>query len=151
MTCKRWEPLLSQFLDGELNDSEGLALEKHLESCEGCGEELASFRRLSGVLATHIDSDPAFVARFRVRRDREFGMAGSLLIWKRLAVRLLPLAAAALLGASAAVWLSVEEEGLIEVEARELGNGISMLPEEAESNYLVLQIALEPFPGGGPP
>ena len=78
-------------------------------------------------------------------------MAGSLLIWRRLAVRLLPLAAAALLGASAAVLLSVEEEGLIEVEARELGNGFSMLSEEAMEPYPVLQIALEAFPEGVPP
>ena len=65
-----------------------------------------------------IEPDPAFVTRFRARRDRELGAGGSLLIWRRLAVRLLPLAAAALIVASAAVWLSMEEEGLMEVIPR---------------------------------
>jgi hypothetical protein len=69
-------------------------------------------------------------------------------LWRRLAVRLLPLAAAALIGAAAAVWLSMEETELGELEARQLGDGFIMtIGEEANTNP-VLQIAFEPFPGG---
>jgi len=147
MSCKPWEPLLSRFLDGELAGSEKTGLEQHLETCRTCREELASFRELSSVLATHTEPDPFFVTRFRARRDEEQGAAGTPLIWKRLAVRLLPLAVAALLGAAATVWLSVEEGGFSDLEARELGDGFMATISEEDP---VLNMAFEPFPGGGP-
>jgi anti-sigma factor RsiW len=145
MTCERWEPMLSLYLDGELSASDVSQLERHLEICERCREELASFRELSGVLATQPEPDPFFLTRVRARRDEELG-TGSVQVWRRLAVRLLPLAAAALIGAAAVIWLSVEEAGLAELEARQLGDGFVMATEGEP--YPGLQIALEPFPGG---
>jgi anti-sigma factor RsiW len=146
MTCERWEPLLSMYLDGELSASDASRLEGHLDACGSCREELASFRELSGMLTTRPEPDPYFLTRFRARRDEELGAEGALQAWRRLAVRLLPLAIAALLGAAAAVWLSMEDAGLVELEARQLGDGFLMAAEEEP--YPVLNIALEPFPGG---
>ena len=145
MTCERWEPLLSLYLDGELSASDVSPLERHLESCERCREELASFRELSGVLSTDPEPDPFFLTRFRARRDEELG-TGSVQVWRRLAVRLLPLAAAALIGAATVIWLSVEDTGFVELEARHLGDGFVMATEG--ELFPGLQIALEPFPGG---
>jgi anti-sigma factor RsiW len=133
------------YWDGELSASDVSLLERHLESCDRCREELASFRELSGVLSTEPEPDPFFLTRFRARRDEEMG-TGTLQIWRRLAVRLLPLAAAALIGAATVIWLSMEDTGLEELEARHLGDGFVMATE-AEP-YPGLQIALEPFPGG---
>jgi anti-sigma factor RsiW len=133
-------------LDGELSASDVSRLERHLEICERCREELASFRELSVMLATQPEPDPFFLTRFRARRDEELGTVGSVQVWRRLAVRLLPLAAAALVGAAAVIWLSVEEAGLEELEARQLGDGFVMATEGEP--YSGLQIALEPFPGG---
>jgi anti-sigma factor RsiW len=146
MTCEQWEPLLSMYLDGELSASDVSRLEGHLDICGSCREELASFRELSGMLTTRPEPDPFFLTRFRVRRGEEMGVEGTFHNWKRLAVRLLPLAVAALLGAAAAVWLSVDEAGLVELEARQLGDGFVMAA--GEEPYPVLNIALEPFPGG---
>jgi anti-sigma factor RsiW len=146
MNCERWEPMLSMYLDGELSASDVSRLEGHLEVCESCREELASFEELSSVLATHAEPDPFFLTRFRARRDEELGPEGTLQVWRRLAVRLLPLAAAALIGAAAAVWVSTEDDELVELEARQLGDGFLMAVEE--DPYPVLNIALEPFPGG---
>jgi anti-sigma factor RsiW len=136
--------LLSLYWDGELSASDASHLERHLDACESCREELASFRELSGLLESQTKPDPFFLTRFRARRNEELGI-GSLQVWRRLAVRLLPLAAAALLGAAAVTWLSVEEAGLEELEASQLGDGFVMATEGEP--YPGLQIALEPFPG----
>ena len=145
MTCERWEPLLSLYCDGELSASDVSQLDRHLKTCERCREELASFRELSDVLATQPVPDPFFLTRFRARRDEELG-TGAVQVWRRLAVRLLPLAAAALIVAATVIWLSVDDAGLVELEARHLGDGFVMATEGAP--YSGLQIALEPFPGG---
>ncbi len=149
MTCEQWIPLLSQLLDGEAQDLPGGQFENHLESCDECRDQLDSFRQLSGILSTHTEADPHFLTRFRARRNMELGVPGIWRVWRKLAVRLLPLATAAILGAAAVVWLSVEEEGLVELEAIELGNGYSMLYEDVTEVEPVLHIALEPFPAEG--
>jgi peptidoglycan/LPS O-acetylase OafA/YrhL len=101
---------------------------------------------MSSVLSAHAERDPFFVTRFRARRDEFLGGSGTLHLWRRLAVRLIPLAAAALLGAAAVVWLSTEDTELGELEARQLGDGFIM--EAGQEANPVLQIAFEPFPGG---
>jgi anti-sigma factor RsiW len=148
MSCEHWDPLLSQLLDDELEPSEKAGLDRHLGACRRCQEEMAALRRLSGMLATHTEPDPFFVTRFRARRDELHSGEGSWLLWRRLAIRLLPLAVAALLGAAATVWFSLEEKGLSELEARELGDGFTVTM--SETPYPVLQMAFEPFPGEEP-
>ena len=153
MSCERWEPLYSAFLDGELPATDGEAFREHLTTCSACREELESLQSLSQVLSVGGDSvepDPGFVVRFRARREEEFGSAGHRFLWRWLAVRLAPLAVAAILVAIAAVWFSESEEALTELEARELGNGFFVVSEEAALQAPVLSIALEPFPGTEP-
>ena len=145
MTCERWEPMLSPYADGELPASDLTAIEVHLEACPRCREELASFRELSSFLASETEADPFFLTRFRARRDQLLAREALPLVWRRFAVRLLPLAAAALLGAAAALWLSTEEPELGDLEAQHLGDGFLTTVEQPEP---VLQIAFEPFPGG---
>ena len=153
MSCERWEPLYSAFLDGELPATDGEALREHLTTCSACREELQFLQSLSQVLSVGRDSvepDPGFVARFCARREEEFGSAGHRFFWRWLSVRLAPLAVAAILVAIAAVWFSESEEALTELEARELGNGFSVISEGAALQDPVLSIALEPFPGTEP-
>ena len=145
MSCERWEPLLSRYMDGELPASDVTAVEEHLESCPRCREELASFREMSSLLASETEPDPFFLTRFRARRDQLLSKEAPLVVWRKLAVRLLPLAAAALIGAAAALWVSTEEPELGELEAQHLGDGFLTTAGVSEP---VLQIAFEPFPGG---
>jgi len=145
MTCERWELMLSPYADGELPASDVTAIEVHLGSCPRCREELASFRELSNLLASETEADPFFLTRFRARRDQVLTKETLPLLWRKLAVRLLPLAAAALLCATAALWLSTEEPELGELEAQHLGDGFLAAAERPNP---VLQIAFEPFPGG---
>lgn len=145
MSCERWEPLLSRYIDDELTGSEASSVEKHLESCAACREELASFRELSHVISTTTEPDPFFVSRFRARRDEVLGQDATWLFWRRLAVRLMPLAAAALLAAAAVVLLS-ERPGLEEIELQAHGDGIIVDP--VEEPFQMHELALEPLPGG---
>jgi anti-sigma factor RsiW len=46
MTCAESQPLLHAQLDGELDLSASLGLEKHLESCPACSAELRKWQRL---------------------------------------------------------------------------------------------------------
>jgi anti-sigma factor RsiW len=134
--------LLSALLDDELPEDQASALRKHLESCAGCREERGAIRRLSELLAAQTEPDPHFVARFRARRDADSSPLPW--PWRTLALRLLPLSLAAILGAGVAVWMSVDRVELAELEARALapGNGADVDP--------VLQIPIEPFAGQEP-
>lgn len=146
MSCKRWEPLYSSFLDGEISASEQAALREHLSHCAACHEELESLRGLSEMLSVSVEPDAGFVTRFRTRRSEEFEPAGPGFLWRWLAVRLAPLAVAAILAAVAAVWTSEPDVNLRELEASELGIGLSPDYEEAALRNPVLSIALDPFP-----
>ena len=153
MSCERWAPFYSAFLDGELPVKDREGLREHIKTCSACQEELESLQSLSRTLSVGADSaeaDPGFIARFRAKRDEEFGSAGPTFFWRWLAVRLVPLAVAAILVAIAAVWVSEREEALTDLEARELGNGFSVVSEEAALQDPVLSIAFEPFPGTEP-
>ena len=150
MTCKRWEPLYSSFLDGEMSPPDETAFAEHLNECASCREALASWRELSAMLAVSVEPDPGFVARFRSRRREEFEPAGPGFVWRWLAVRLAPLAVAAVVVAVAAVWSSEPQEDLRELEASELGIGLLPEDEEAALTNPVLSIALDPFPAREP-
>ena len=49
MTCKDYKHLMMGFLDGELDEQQKLAFEKHLESCEVCRGELEEFKQLKKI------------------------------------------------------------------------------------------------------
>ena len=46
MECVRLKELLSEYIDGTLDQETRKAVEKHLSTCKGCAEELASLRSL---------------------------------------------------------------------------------------------------------
>lgn len=150
MTCKRWEPLYSSFLDGEMSPSEQASFGEHLSHCVACREELDSLRGLSEALRVSVELDPGFLTRFRERRSETFEPAGAGFVWRWLAVRLAPLAAAAVLVAVVAVWFSEPEVELRELEVSELGIGYSAEHEETAFVNPVLSIALDPFPESEP-
>ena len=53
-----WRNRLSEYLDGELSDSEGRELEEHLASCAGCRAVLDELRRVVAEAAKLVDSPP---------------------------------------------------------------------------------------------
>ncbi len=138
--CDESRPLLSAYLDGELPAEREATVRGHLEVCPGCRADLAALRELSVALAVRTEPDPSFLGRFRALRDQ--APVGLPWPWRKLALRLLPLAAAAVLAASAAVWVSTEQNGLGELEARALGQ---LALDELTVDAPGFGIALEPF------
>ena len=138
--CDDWRPLLSAFVDGELSEQRQAALQSHVDACPGCLEELSSLQEVARALAVRTEPDPFFVTRFRARRDQDpYALPWP---WRKLALRLLPLAAAAVLVAATAVWVSTEQSGLGELEARALG---PLALDEVTVDDPGLDITLEPF------
>ena len=143
--CDDWRPLLSALVDGELSEQSQAALQSHVDACPACRDELSSVQEVARALAVRTEPDPFFVARFRARRDRDpYALPWP---WRKLALRLLPLAAAAVLVAATAVWVSMEQNGLGELEARALG---PLALEELTLDDPGLGIVLEPFPDEEP-
>ena len=96
--CDRCDERLSAYLDGEAaNPAE---IESHLHSCPECRRALAELEDSSRLLAVApATADPSFVARFRQRLDAlETERAER---WRMIAIRLMPLAAIALVAALA--------------------------------------------------
>jgi anti-sigma factor RsiW len=155
MRCDIARDEFSALLDGELDGSLDGAVRAHLESCEPCRTQLAGLEVLSRALATRLEPDPGFIVRFRARRDREIGDRLAWLPWRRLAFRLVPLAAAAVLAVAAGVWISAPSEPavemleLVDLEYGEWGSDQALADEEFRPSP-VLHIAMEPFPGGLP-
>ncbi|MBN1817789.1 MAG: zf-HC2 domain-containing protein [Sedimentisphaerales bacterium] len=49
MTCKDYKDLLMGYLDGELSQEQKQDLEKHLQTCSDCRQELEGFRKLIAI------------------------------------------------------------------------------------------------------
>ncbi len=52
MTCADVEPLISAYVDGELDLDRSIALEAHVAGCAACTQRIAGFRSLSAALRT---------------------------------------------------------------------------------------------------
>jgi anti-sigma factor RsiW len=52
-TCTNTQPLLSRWLDGELEASEHAAVAAHLAACPACAGEVAAWQHVDDVLAAH--------------------------------------------------------------------------------------------------
>ena len=80
--CRQVERKLSPFIDGELEELERLGLERHLESCAACRQELELLTEASGLLREEGRSVPAPPPWEAVRRTlAASGKPRS--IWKR--------------------------------------------------------------------
>lgn len=156
MTCEIARDEFSALLDGELDARLAGAVRTHLDACDACRVQFAGLEALSQALATpRLEPDPGFVVRFRARRDREVGDRLDWLPWRRMAFRLAPLAAAAVLGVATGLWMSapsepaIERPALVDLEYSEWGSDQALAAEEFMPSP-VLHIAMEPFPGGLP-
>jgi len=76
MTCHEAEPLLHAYLDGELDLSASLNVEKHLQSCGECGAEYRKFELLRAEIAdANLDfASDAMLARVRGAVERQAGL-----------------------------------------------------------------------------
>lgn len=155
MTCEQVGQELSGLLDGALEASVARTVRDHVDACDGCRLELESLERVSTALAVRLEPDPGFIVRFRTRRDEAVEESLAWLPWRRLALKLAPLAAAAVIGVTTGFWLSAPSEPVVErvawyeLEQREWGSDQAMADEEMTARP-VLHIAMEPFPGGLP-
>lgn len=143
MTCPKDDSRLSAWIDGELPEPEALEMDGHVAGCARCGELVSSFERLRESLAVELEPDPGFLVRFRERRD-ELSIA-PWWTWRQLALRLAPLAAAALLLAAVSVVLSSSGPDLDTLELEALGDS-NAFGRSASVEEPVLSIALGPFP-----
>jgi anti-sigma factor RsiW len=57
--CERTGPLLDAYHDGELGRFRRWTVQRHLESCAGCREELAALTGIGGWVRESIDAAPA--------------------------------------------------------------------------------------------
>ena len=99
MVCAAWDTALHRYLDGELADGEVQGLEAHLRGCLACASEALARRELQIAIreaGARFRPSPAF--RARMRRAGESRL-------RLLAIRLLPLAAALVVGAGLAAWV----------------------------------------------
>ncbi len=136
--CQTTRPLLSALRDGELPEERASLLREHLESCDDCRQELHSIREVVRLLEARTEPDPHFLTRFRARRAED----SLRLPWRMLALRLVPLCLAALLGGGLAVWTSLENNGFDALEAAVLEPVAFESDSDADP---VLGITLEPF------
>jgi anti-sigma factor RsiW len=128
-------------MDGELREQDARAVERHVAGCTACQEIVAAFEALAHELEAEVEPDPGFLVRFRQRRD-EVSVA-PWWTWRQLALRLVPVAAAVVASAIAALSLSgPSERSLQQIERDALGAPI-VVDSGPET---VLRIAFEPFP-----
>lgn len=144
MSCEAWEALLSAFYDQELEGEAQHRVERHLETCSSCREVLEAFRGISASMASFVEPDPGFVARFRLAVERE--RAAGARAWQQLGLRLLPLAAAAVLATGLGLWWSSRavKPALAELERMELGG--QLMGQEEIPQDPVVQIVVGSFP-----
>jgi len=153
-TCDRCDHRLSAYLDGEASDA--AALDSHLHSCPACRHALAELEQCSRVLAVAPQpADPSFVARFRQRLEAlETERAER---WRLLAIRLMPLAAIALVAALALTALESGgpggDESFTALERTVLAVGSPLVTEstadEAPASELLLAGAVDSRSIGG--
>jgi hypothetical protein len=134
---KKNETITSAIYDGELESEAPFSAEVQAD--------LADFARVSALMAVPEDvsrPDPFFVTRFRARRDalRESMVGG--MLWRRTALRLLPVAASALAATVVMLWMSSERANALGALERELAGGVGDVTFETAAVEPALRIAL---------
>ncbi|HVS14327.1 MAG TPA: zf-HC2 domain-containing protein [Thermoanaerobaculia bacterium] len=155
MGCEVLKDRLSAYLDGELVEAGPVAA--HLAGCASCRAALRDLRAASSLLAVTrgFAPDPSFVARFRRRLEAlEIERTER---WRLLALRLMPLAATALVAALALTVVErgrgPAEESFTALERTVLAAGSPPLrdaeSEEAAGSELLLSATVDSSSVGG--
>lgn len=94
MSCDDALPLMIADLEGRLDESQRALLRQHLAGCEACRAAADGQADVAAVLASRPDEDvaPSFASDVAARLAEESGWFG-LADWRRLALRLAPVAA----------------------------------------------------------
>jgi hypothetical protein len=113
MSCKKMASRILGYVDGRLNESERLDVEKHLAACAPCRVRVEEFRAVSGLLneLPVIAPSPAFDARVRALVGAE-PVKESWWAWLKISPRV---AFAASLLLVATVWLEYSSRPQITV------------------------------------
>jgi anti-sigma factor RsiW len=111
MSCGKMESRILAYIDGRVNESERLEVEKHLASCAPCSVRVNEFRAVSGLLdeLPVIEPSPAFDVRVRALIAAE-PVKESWWAWLRVSPRV---AFAASLLLLAAVWLGYSTHNVV--------------------------------------
>ena len=111
MSCEKMASRILGYLDGRLNESERLEIEKHLASCAPCSVRVNEFRAVSGLLdeLPVIEPSPEFDVRVRARVAAE-PVKESWWAWLRVSPRVAFAASMLLL---AAAWMGYTSRNMI--------------------------------------
>lgn len=111
MSCEKMASRILGYLDGRLNESERLEVEKHLASCAPCSVRVNEFRAVSGLLdeLPVIEPSPEFDVRVRARVAAE-PVKESWWAWLRVSPRVAFAASMLLL---AAAWMGYTSRNMI--------------------------------------
>lgn len=111
MSCEKMASRILGYLDGRLNESERLEVEKHLASCAPCSVRVNEFRAVSGLLdeLPVIEPSPEFDVRVRARVTAE-PVKESWWAWLRVSPRVAFAASMLLL---AAAWMGYTSRNMI--------------------------------------
>ena len=111
MSCEKMASRIMGYLDGRLNESERLEVEKHLASCAPCSVRVNEFRAVSGLLdeLPVIEPSPEFDVRVRARVAAE-PVKESWWAWLRVSPRVAFAASMLLL---AAAWMGYTSRNMI--------------------------------------
>lgn len=106
MTCEEFSPLLSPFVDGELNVEQGCEVMRHVEDCGGCHQRVQELRSM-GMLLRALPAPPPppdLALRLRVAASHYSVRATRVEIWKmRVATMLQAIAVPAVAGTMGAL------------------------------------------------
>ena len=108
MSCGKMQSRIVTYLDGRLNESERLEVEKHLASCAPCSVRVNEFRAVSGLLdeLSVIEPSPEFDVRVHARVAAE-PVKESWWAWLRISPRVAFAASMLLL---AAIWMGYYQQ-----------------------------------------
>ncbi|MHB1960370.1 MAG: anti-sigma factor family protein, partial [Acidobacteriaceae bacterium] len=85
MKCDRAQPLIVQYIYGELSDEQCHSLEQHVAGCESCRGELQAYQALRQSLSlTPVEEpSPNFLAQSRIRLDDAIDLLPPASLWMR--------------------------------------------------------------------
>ena len=67
-TCEQVEALASEYLDGDLSQSDRIILERHIKKCEGCSELISDIQNIISLAQTLAESPIPEGVKYRLRK-----------------------------------------------------------------------------------